>query len=275
MLPKRVPLGAAVTGILIALAVALPLAWIWLNQEKLLFFPDRLPAGYRLANDPDVTELEVPVDGARLSVLHLRLPQPKGVVFFLHGNAGNLSGWFSNAAFYREANFDLVMPDYRGYGKSTGRIQSEEQLLSDVRAVWDHVAPRYVGRRVVIYGRSLGTALAAELSSQLSASGRPADLTVLVTPYSSIRELASEIYPVLPQFLVRYPLETAERARGIGGPIVLYHGDRDELIPLRHSERLQTALPNAQLTVVIGARHNDIQEFPAYRQHFMDALRSL
>jgi uncharacterized protein len=275
MLPKRVPLGAAVTGILIALAVALPLAWIWLNQEKLLFFPDPLPAGYRIANDPDVTELEVPVDGARLSVLHLRLPQPKGVVFFLHGNAGNLSGWFSNAAFYREANFDLVMPDYRGYGKSTGRIQSEEQLLSDVRAVWDHIAPRYADRKVVIYGRSLGTALAAELSSQLSAGGRPADLTVLVTPYSSIRELASEIYPVLPQFLVRYPLETAARARGIVGPIVLYHGDRDELIPLRHSERLRGALPNAQLTVVIGARHNDIQEFPAYREHFLNALRSL
>ncbi|GAB2586392.1 alpha/beta fold hydrolase [Ramlibacter solisilvae] len=263
------------TGVLIALAVAIPIAWIWLNQEKLLFFPEPLPAGYRLANDPDVVEFEVPVDGARLSVLHLRLPRPKGVVFYLHGNAGNLSGWFSNADFYREANYDLVMPDYRGYGKSTGRIRSEDQLLSDVRAVWDEVAPRYAGGKVVIYGRSLGTAPAAELSSQLSAAGRPADLTVLVTPYTSVRELASEIYPVVPQFMVRYPLETASRAQGIRGPILLYHGDRDELIPLRHSERLRAALPNTQLLVVAGARHNDIHEFPAYRQHFLDALRSL
>lgn len=259
----------------IALAVAIPMAWLWFNQEKLLFFPEPLPAGYQLARDPDVTELEIPVDGARLSVLHLRVPQPKGVIFFLHGNAGNLSGWFSNADFYRKANYDLVMPDYRGYGKSTGRIESEEQLLSDVRAVWDHVAPQYAGKKVVIYGRSLGTAAAAELSSQLSAAGRPADLTVLVTPYSSIRELASEIYPLVPRFLLRYPMETALRAGGVRGPIVLYHGDRDELIPLRHSERLRAALPNAQLVVIPGASHNDIQEFEAYRRHFQDALRSL
>jgi uncharacterized protein len=272
---KQLPSGVAVTAFLVALAVAIPMAWLWLNQEKLLFFPERLPADYRLVKDPDVTELEVPVDGAHLSVLHLRLPQPTGVVFFLHGNAGNLSGWFSDAAFYRQANFDLVMPDYRGYGKSSGRIESEEQLLSDVRAVWDQVAPHYGDKKVVIYGRSLGTALAAELSAQLSAGGRPADLTVLVTPYSSIRELASEIYPVVPPFLLRYPMETGVRARGIRGPIVLYHGDRDELIPLQHSERLRTALPNAQLTVVTGARHNDIDEFPVYRQHFMNALRSL
>jgi pimeloyl-ACP methyl ester carboxylesterase len=260
---------------LIVLAVAIPAAGLWLYQERLLFFPEPLPPGYRLANAPDVHELEVPVDGARLSVLQLRLPQPRGVVFFLHGNAGNLSGWFSNAAFYRAANYDLVMPDYRGYGKSSGRIQSEAQLLADVRAVWDQVAPQYAGKKVVIYGRSLGTAPAAALSAQLSAAGRPADLTVLVTPYSSVRELAAEIYPFVPGFLLRYPLETGAHAGGIRGPIALYHGDRDELIALCHSERLRDALPNAQLTVIEGAHHNDIQEFPVYREHFMETLRAL
>jgi len=257
-----------------AIVIAL-LALLWTNQEKLLFHHEPLPAGTRLAAEPDLHETAVDVPGARLSVLQLRLPNPKGVVFFLHGNAGNLAGWFSNAAFYREANYDLVMPDYRGYGKSTGRIESEQQLMDDVDAVWREIGPRYAGRKVVIYGRSLGTALAANLSAHLSAQGHPADLTVLVTPYSSIRELASEHYPFVPSFLLRYPLDSAVLARGIKGPILLYHGDRDELIPHRHSERLAAALPNAKLVTIPGANHNDIHTFDAYRTNFMEALRGL
>ena len=93
--------------------------------------------------------------------LHLRLPAPKGVVFFLHGNGGSLESWFINPEFYRRANYDLFMIDYRGYGKSTGQIESEAQLRADVRAAWATVAPQYAGRKVVFYGRSLGTGLAA------------------------------------------------------------------------------------------------------------------
>lgn len=256
-------------------AFAALLGLLWANQERLLFHPDPLPQGYRLASESDAHELEVEVSGARLSVLHLRLPNPKGVVFFLHGNAGNLASWFTDTNFYRRANYDLVMPDYRGYGKSTGRIESERQLLADVAAVWTQVAPRYAGRKVVVYGRSLGTAPAAHLSSELTAQGRPPDLTVLVTPYSSIRELASEIYPWVPSALLRYPLDTAHLARGIEGPIVLYHGDRDSLIPLHHSERLAAALPNAKLVVVEGASHNDLHSFPAYREHLLATLANL
>jgi len=257
------------------LAFAGLLVLLWANQEKLLFFPDPLPADFQLATEPDVHEISVDVPGAKLSVLHLQLPNPKGVVFFLHGNAGNLAGWFTNTQLYRDANYDLVMPDYRGYGKSTGRIQGEQQLFDDVAAVWQQVAPRYAGKKVVVYGRSLGTGLAAHLSSELGAQGRPADLTVLVTPYSSIRELASEIYPFVPSSLLRYALETAQRAGGIRGAVVLYHGDRDELIPLRHSKRLAGALPNATLVTIRGAGHNDLHMFPAYRDHFIAALRQL
>jgi pimeloyl-ACP methyl ester carboxylesterase len=265
---------ATLAAVVVFIAAAL-FALLWFKQESLLFFPEPLPPGARIAVEPDVHEFTVDVPGAKLSVLHLQLPSPKGVVFFLHGNAGNLAGWFTNTAFYREANYDLVMPDYRGYGKSTGRITSEQQLHDDAAAVWKQVAARYAGRKVVVYGRSLGTALAAQLSSDLSAQGHPAELTVLVTPYSSIRELTSEIYPVIPLFLLRYPLETVQRARGIAGPILLYHGDHDELIPLRHSQRLAAALPNAKLVTIPGAHHDDIHTFPAFREHLLAALRSL
>jgi pimeloyl-ACP methyl ester carboxylesterase len=240
-----------------------------------MFYPVALPANYQLAQEPDVHERSVEVDGARLSVLHLQLPDPKGVVFFLHGNGGNLAGWFSNADFYRQANFDLVMPDYRGFGKSTGQIRSARQLREDVRAVWDTVAARYQGKRVVLYGRSLGSGLAADLAEQLSAAGRAPDLTVLVSPYSSIRELTAEHYPWVPSALVRYPLDTARHLKGIGGPVLLVHGDSDALIGVHHARRLQQVLPAATLLLLPGGGHNDVHEHPLYRRELRQALAAL
>lgn len=259
-----------------ALAVyALVLAFLWWRQESLMFYPVPLPAEHRLAQDPDVHERSVQVDGARLSVLHLQLPNPKGVVFFLHGNAGNLAGWFTNADFYRQANFDLVMPDYRGFGKSTGHIRSARQLREDVRAVWDTVAAQYQGKRVVLYGRSLGSGLAADLAEQLSAAGRAPDLTVLVSPYSSIRELTAEYYPWVPSALVRYPLDTASHLKGITGPVLLVHGDNDALIGVHHAHRLQQVAPSARLLLLPGSGHNDLHEHPLYRREFRQALAAL
>lgn len=251
------------------------LAFLWFRQESLMFYPVPLPADYPLATEPDIHERTVDVGGARLSVLQLKLPDPKGVVFFLHGNAGNLSGWFSNADFYRQANFDLVMPDYRGYGKSTGRIAGARQLREDVRKAWDAFAAEYRGRRLVVYGRSLGTGLAADLAAELTKEGRAPDLTVLVSPYVSIRQLTSEFYPWVPGALLRYPLETAAHLPAIGGPVLLVHGEHDTLIGLHHARQLQQVVPAARLLVVPGAGHNDLHEFSAYRQELRRAFDRL
>jgi pimeloyl-ACP methyl ester carboxylesterase len=259
-----------VAGALVLYAAVL--AFLWWRQEGLMFFPAPLPASYPLASAPDVHEHTVEVPGARLSVLQLKLPDPKGVVFFLHGNAGNLAGWFTNVEFYREANFDLVMPDYRGFGKSTGAISGAQQLRADMRAVWEAFAPQYRGKQVVVYGRSLGTALAADLAEQMSKEGRAPALTVLVSPYASLRELMADFYPWVPGALLRYPLDTASHLRGIAGPVLLVHGEADTLIALRHSQRLQQVLPAARLLVVPGAGHNDLHDFPLYRRELRQAL---
>jgi pimeloyl-ACP methyl ester carboxylesterase len=260
------------TGLAIYAAL---LAFLWFRQESLMFYPVPLPADYPLAREPDIHERVVEVPGAQLSVLQLKLAEPKGVVFFLHGNAGNLAGWFSNAAFYRQAGYDLVMPDYRGFGKSTGHISSARQLREDVRAVWDRFAPQYAGKRIVLYGRSLGTALAADLAEQLTKEGHTPDLTVLVSPYSSIRALTAEHYPWVPAALVRYPLDTGSHLGAIAGPVLLVHGERDALIGVHHAHGLKAVRPSARLLLVPGAGHNDIHEAPAYRQALQQALAGL
>ncbi|WP_162911066.1 alpha/beta fold hydrolase [Azohydromonas sediminis] len=138
-------------------AYAAVLALLWAAQERLIFMPQPLPAAHRFAFGPDVHETWVDVPGARLHALHLQLPAPAGLVFFLHGNAGNLDGWFADVGFYRRAGHDLFMPDYRGYGKSSGRIDSEAQLHADVRAAWASEAERQLiaadARRVGVRAR--------------------------------------------------------------------------------------------------------------------------
>lgn len=246
------------------------LAALWWGQERLLFHPEPLPADHRFALPADVHERVVDVPGARLSALHLQLPAPKGLVFYLHGNAGNLDSWFVNADFYRRAGFDLFMIDYRGYGKSSGRIASQAELEADVRAAWAAVAPRYAGKRVVLFGRSLGSGLAAGLAAELQP-----DLTVLVSPYASLRALATEHYPWVPGALLRYPLATDTLLPRVHTPVLLVHGDRDTLIPPRHSERLARLAPQARLLRVAGAGHNDVHGFDSYLRGLRAALDAL
>jgi len=251
-----------VYGVLVAL--------LWWGQERLLFAPEPLPADYRLDLGPDVQERTVDVPGARLSALHLKRPAPRGVVFLLHGNAGNLLNWFVDLDFYRQANFDLFMIDYRGYGKSTGRIQSEAQLHADVRAVWDVVAPAYAGSKRVLLGRSLGSALAARLAVAVQP-----DLTVLVSPYSSMGALAAEHYPWVPAAALRYPLATDADVAQLRTPVLLLHGDQDTLIAASHSETLHRVNGAARLHLVKGAGHNDLEAFDDYHAVLTAALAAL
>lgn len=261
-------LAAALLGYLIFLA------YLYFTQESLLFHPEPLPADYRFDLDHPgqrVDEVRIPVPDGEIHALHFRQPAARGLVFYLHGNGGNLATWTINADFYRQQNFDLFMLDYRGYGKSRGRITSEAQLHADVRAAWNAVAPTYAGRPVVILGRSLGTALATRLARDV----RP-DLLVLVTPYTSALELARQHYPLVPSALVRYPLRSDTLMSDVASPILLIHGTNDDLTPLAHSQKLLAlARSPVELRVIDGAGHDDIHTFAAYRSGLAAQLQDL
>lgn len=252
---------------ILLLAVAAPLlvagvffTHLYLTQEAAIFPGTVLPQDHQFEFDLPFEEVRIPVDGAELSGLHFQQANPRGLVFFLHGNGGNLESWTTNVDYYRRVNYDLFIFDYRGYGKSTGRIQSEKQLHDDVRIAWDTIAPRYDEKPIVIYGRSLGAALAASLATDVSA-----ELLVLVSPFTSIVAMARQQYPYIPEWLVRYPLRTDNLVGSIKMPIVFVHGDADKLIPLDHSHRLiDLATARTRLLVIEGAGHNDIHQFKSY-----------
>jgi uncharacterized protein len=287
--PSNTPFGRRLHFVITTLMVlglityVVAVAGLYFKQEALLFKPVPLAASQPLqgltTQGEGVSEFTVEVPGAKLSGLQLKLPNPKGVVFFLHGNSGNLDSWFINTEIYRRNNMDLVMVDYRGFGKSTGQIDSEAQLRSDVRAAWNQIVPQYVGKKRVIYGRSLGSGLAAGLSADLNieknAEKMAPDMTVLVSAYSSMSTLTAQIYPYVPQAVLRYPLRTDKVITQIKSPLLLVHGDKDTFIPPSHTLSLKALSPQAQLLIVNGAAHNDIQKFDAYLQGFGGMLAGL
>ena len=266
----------------IALLYMLVVIAVFFLQEKLIFPGDRLPTGFTFRKLPGLEEKSVAVESGSLSALHFRNEAPRGLIFFLHGNAGNLDSWVPDTDFYERERYDMFMIDYRGYGKSTGRIQSQKQLEADVLAAWKSVAPEYHAKElpIVIYGRSLGTYLATNLASKVDA-----DLLALVSPYTSITDMAKRTFPWIPtQGFLKYPLATRDIISQIEIPVILLHGTEDSLIPPAHAHALHDIAllrthptrytPNefTQLKLIEHAGHADIHEFAQYEDALAAAL---
>lgn len=267
---KRMLLVAARVAVLAYVAAV---ALVWARQESLLFVPETLPADYDFKLASDVHEAWVDVPGARLHALHLKRPGARGVVFYLHGNGGSLSSWFTDLDFYRRAGFDLFMIDYRGYGKSSGSIAGEAQLHDDVRRAWAQVAPQYAGRKRVIYGRSMGTGMAAALAAGLQPG--EADLLVLASPYASIAHMACMHFPWMPAFALRYPLRTDLALPRMRMPVLLVHGERDTVIPSAESVALKALRPDADLLLLPDAGHGDLHLIKTYQDWLLARLDAL
>jgi uncharacterized protein len=246
--------------LLILFGYCITLASLYFYQETLIFPGEKLADDHVFKYDMPFTELMISVEGATLNALHFRQKNPKGIIFFLHGNAGNLKTWATGMDFYQRVNYDLFMLDYRGYGKSTGNIQSQQQLMDDVRAAWNLIAADYTDKHTVIYGRSLGTALATQLALEVNPS-----LLVLVSPFTSMTAIAKAQYPFAPSFLLRYPLNTDQIIADVSSKTVFIHGSDDTFIPISHSLALQSiATAPTQFLTIDGANHSDIHLLSSY-----------
>lgn len=257
-----------VVAVLAALYVVLCGLLYW-KQERLLFFPTRLPPDYRFSFREDFEERWIMTsDGQRLHGLLFTVPNPKGLIFYLHGNGGALDSWGEAAATYTALGYDVFMLDYRGYGKSSGRISSEQQLFTDVETAYQALQARYDERQTVILGYSLGTGPA----TWLAARHRPR-LLVLQAPYYSMQDLSGRLYSFVPGFLLRYPLRTDEFIGRVKAPVVLFHSPQDEVIYYESSVKLKQVLgANGQLITLPNAGHNGITNHPLYRLKLAEIL---
>jgi pimeloyl-ACP methyl ester carboxylesterase len=256
--------------ILAALYVALCCV-LYFKQESLLFFPTRLPADYKFRFPGRFEERWIPAtDGTRLHGLLFKAAQPRGLVFYLHGNGGAVDSWGDVAPTYTDLGYDVFLLDYRGYGKSEGKITGQEQLMNDVRTAYQQLLREYPENQTVILGYSVGTGPATWLAAR-----QHPRLLILQAPYFSMRDLATRLYPFVPGFLVRYPLPTNELIGQVKAPIVLFHGDRDEVIYYESSLKLQKLLKFTDRVIILpGEGHNGMTDNPQYRQELAALLQS-
>lgn len=200
-------------------------------------------------------------DGTRLHgwFVRARAGRPAATIIFFHGNGGNLSylGWFGEM--WAARGYDVLLFDYRGYGRSGGAVAGERELYADADAAYDYaVKARGVApERVVLYGQSLGTTAATDLAAR-----RPCAALILESGLSSAADMAALIMPGLPGFvhrLARNRFESARKLERVRCPVLVAHGERDETIPVEQGRKLYAAAREPkELIVLPAAGHNDM-----------------
>jgi uncharacterized protein len=252
-------------------AIALLSVAAYLLQDLFIFKPEKLKPGFVFRYDVPFREVNFDIEpGVRINGLHFYREPPKGLVLYFHGNTRSIKGWAKYARDFYRYDYDVLLVDYRGFGKSTGQ-RSEKDMLSDMQFVYDTLARQYSEQHLVVYGRSLGSGFAAKIASD----NHPRYL-ILDAPYYSFQKVVERFLPFLPlQLVLRYRLRTDLWIRKVTCPVYILHGTRDWLIPIRHSEKLQQANPRRITLIRIhGGRHNNLPEFTEYHNFIRDILKN-
>ena len=250
---------------MVVVAVVGLLATVAWFQERMIFFPERLEQEVDLSWTGAREEVFLEADdGARIHGLVFEAKgERRGVVLYFHGNAGSVASWYAVAEELSRYGVDVLLIDYRTYGKSRGAM-SEEGLYHDGKAAYAYLVEEgYDPAKIIVHGRSLGAAIATDVASQHPVGG-----VVLETPFTSLKDRAREIYPfLLPGLLLRYEMDNLERVASLDAPTWVVHGTDDRVIPVEHGrEVFQAARKGWEMTVIEGGGHNNLMSFSGYDQ---------
>ena len=245
-------------------------ALLFLFQDKLAYYPQ---IGREIQTTPcergldyEALTLATP-DGEQLDAWFVPALQARGVVLILHGNAGNISHRMDSIAMFHRLGYGVLIFDYRGYGRSSGK-PSEQGLYQDALTAWDHLTRQrgIAPTRIILFGESLGGAVAA----WLAARERPGAL-VLSSVFTSAPELGTDLYPWLPaKWLVRMRYDTRSTLAQVTCPVLIAHSLDDEIIPFHHGQRLFNAAAAPKVFLPLTGGHND--SFIFMHQKWVDAL---
>ncbi len=248
------------------------LGLLYLTQSRYVYHPgNRLEA---FPSDIGLTFEEVSLvteDNVRLSGWYIPCKESRWVILFCHGNAGNISHRLDTLQIFNHLGMSTLIFDYRGYGGSEGR-PSEIGTYRDAEAAWQYlVEVRHIPpRNIVVFGRSLGGAIAAHLAGKHQPSA-----LILESTFISFEEIASDLYPYLPVGLIaRFSYNTLECVRNIRVPVLIVHSPQDKLIPFRHGQVLYNAVNGPRELLIIQGDHNtgflSSEEYIKGLQAFLD-----
>ncbi|AQU83531.1 MAG: alpha/beta hydrolase [Halomonas sp.] len=272
----------AKTLLSLALIYALVVALMWAFQDRLLYLPNAgrehiaTPADRGLAWEAVTLTTE---DDVALDAWWIPAPEPRASLLFFHGNAGNISHRLESIAQFHRLGLSVLIIDYRGYGRSEGR-PSEAGTALDARAAWHWLRDeaKQEADEIVLFGRSLGAAVAAELVASLEEQQTAPAAVILESPFRSVPELAQQLYPFLPaRWLARinYPVETY--VARISVPLLVIHSRDDEIIPFAEGEAVYRAAQEPKQLLEIHGGHNTgfRDSEPAYSEGIDAFLREI
>ncbi len=253
--------------------VYLALCGIFFTMQGYFFFrPEILPRNfeYRYPFPFDEVTLEME-DGSLINGVHFKVPNARGVVYYMKGNSRSIKGWGKFARDFVSKGYDFFMFDYRGFGKSSGK-RTEQNLYNDAQMVYKWLSSMYPEAQIVIYGRSLGSGIAA----RIAAWNKPRML-ILDSPYFSFLYQVKRYGFWLPlRWLLRYQIRTDLFIKKITCPIFIFHGNKDRLISYHQSEMLiKLVADRATLLTIESGGHNNLPEFPAYHEQLYDILHDM
>lgn len=239
-------------------------------QDLFIFKPEKLRSDFQFKYDIPFNELNFDVEkGVRINGLHFFRKQPKGLILYFHGNTKSIKGWAKYAKDFYRYGYDVVLVDYRGFGKSTGK-RSEGEMFNDMQFVYSTLAKQFSENHMIVYGRSLGSGFASKVASD----NAPRYL-ILDAPYYNFRKVLERFLPILPiRFVLRYHLRTDKWIQKVKCPVYIIHGTKDWLIPIHHSEQLQKINPRKiTLIRIYGGGHNNLPKFDEYHNFIRDILK--
>lgn len=252
------------------IAIYAIICWhLYMSQEGMIFFLQKLHKSYKFNFDQNFDEIKIKMkDGITIDGVLFKANNSRGLIFYLHGNAGSIDVWGKVAKTYTDLNYDVFLLDYRSYGKSDGQINGEQELFEDIQTAYDEIKKRYSEDKIVVLGYSIGTGLAAKLAS----TNKP-HLLILQAPYYSLTDLMSKSYPIIPTFILKYKFETNIYIKKCKMPVVIFHGDKDEVIYYESSLRLKESFKKYDRLIILnGQKHNDMTENKDYKKEIQRIL---
>jgi pimeloyl-ACP methyl ester carboxylesterase len=242
------------------------------KQNQVLFEPVKLAQDYTFTLPPGVREIEIPVE--QFVKLNGFLFESKGagnLIVYFQGNAKNLQNWLDNHNMVLDWGCNVLVTDYRGFGKSEGEVHGQAQMEADAEKVFDYALHLgYKPENIIIYGYSMGTGIACHL-----ATARKAKALILESPYSSIAEMAW-----VENKAPAYIFDNKGEAKSIEIPTLIIHGDKDTVILPDHAQRIFDNLKTTRKKLVIlpGGGHGDLRKRPEYKKlitEFVDGCATL
>ncbi|MEM7109383.1 MAG: alpha/beta fold hydrolase [Bacteroidota bacterium] len=239
-------------------------------QEYFLFKPEKLPKEFQFYYENQVVE-EYDIktrDGAIINGLHFKTENPRGVVLYLKGNSKSMKGWGKFAVDFTRHSYDVIMVDYRGFGKSTGR-RSQKAIKNDLQYIYNQIRERVDEKYIILYGRSMGSGFATKLASMNNPR-----MLILDAPYYSLKKVARRYLPFMPlSVILRYPMPTYKWLKYVNCPVHIIHGTNDKLIPFSSSVKLSKINPErTRLHSVIGGGHKNLNTFESYHAMLMEII---